>query len=438
MATAFVTSTHSGKVTGAIETDRVIALIEDMEADLPPSRDLGRFSTTQFDETAINLMVAGSLRSQPCIEEYPSLADFREKCVSILANLWNAPSGFFGAATTGSSEAVLLGGLAMKRQWQLKPPACLNSPPNIIIGANAHICVNKFADYFDVEARIIHVSEKSGYAFDVEALGDHLDGNTIGVFLTLGCLPTLDIMIQSNTLQTCWMSTSFAQETISPSTDFRLPRVRSINVSGHKFGMAPLAVGWIVWRENSQIPQGLLLESSYLRGTLSNFSLSFSRSGAPVAAQYYYNFLRLGLAGYQDRTRSLLDRAGRFSVLLEHTGHFLCLSDAHRQQTSGACQTLCRGHDQPATPVLPIVVFKLTDRVRRQYPKLQLSDVSDAMLDLKVSIPNYTFRGWGANGEDYEAMRIVLRDEMTTELMEEVLAGITQAVERLMDQVSMG
>ncbi|OQD86212.1 hypothetical protein PENANT_c008G10892 [Penicillium antarcticum] len=406
MATAFVTSTHSGKVTGAIETDRVIALIEDMEADLPPSRDLGRFSTTQFDETAINLMVAGSLRSQPCIEEYPSLADFREKCVSILANLWNAPSGFFGAATTGSSEAVLLGGLAMKRQWQLKPPACRNSPPNIIIGANAHICVNKFADYFDVEARIIHVSEKSGYAFDVEALGDHLDGNTIGVFLTLG--------------------------------DFRLPRVRSINVSGHKFGMAPLAVGWIVWRENSQIPQGLLLESSYLRGTLSNFSLSFSRSGAPVAAQYYYNFLRLGLAGYQDRTRSLLDRAGRFSVLLEHTGHFLCLSDAHRQQTSGACQTLCRGHDQPATPVLPIVVFKLTDRVRRQYPKLQLSDVSDAMLDLKVSIPNYTFRGWGANGEDYEAMRIVLRDEMTTELMEEVLAGITQAVERLMDQVSMG
>lgn len=103
---------------------------------------------------------------------------FREKCVSMLANLWNAPSGFFGAATTGSSEAVLLGGLAMKRQWQLRYPCHLNSRPNVIIGANAHVCVNKVANYFDVEARIIPVSEKSGYSFDIEYLEDHLDENT--------------------------------------------------------------------------------------------------------------------------------------------------------------------------------------------------------------------------------------------------------------------
>lgn len=103
---------------------------------------------------------------------------FQEKCVSMLANLWNAPSGFFGAATTGSSEAVLLGGLAMKRQWQLEHPCYLNSRPNVIIGANAHICVNKVANYFDVEARIIPVSEKSGYSFDPEGLEDRLDENT--------------------------------------------------------------------------------------------------------------------------------------------------------------------------------------------------------------------------------------------------------------------
>ncbi|KAJ5954299.1 hypothetical protein N7501_008578 [Penicillium viridicatum] len=148
-------------------SDEVVGelLQKHMAADIPPSHDLGRFTTTKFDETAINIMVAGSLRNQPCIEEYPSLADFREKCVSMLANLWNAPSGFFGAATTGSSEAVLLGGLAMKRQWQLQHPSHLNSRPNVLIGANAHICVNKVANYFDVEARIIPV---------------------IGVFLTLG------------------------------------------------------------------------------------------------------------------------------------------------------------------------------------------------------------------------------------------------------------
>lgn len=132
---------------------------------------------------------------------------FREKCVSMLANLWNAPSGFFGAATTGSSEAVLLGGLAMKRQWQLQHPCHLNSRPNVIIGANAHICVTKVANYFDVEARIVPVSKKSGYSFDLEGLEDRLDENTsmnshlkvsfffvvyadfltiVGVFLTLG------------------------------------------------------------------------------------------------------------------------------------------------------------------------------------------------------------------------------------------------------------
>ena len=153
--------------------------------------------------------------------------------------------------------------------------------------------------------------------------------------------------------------------------------------------MASLAVGWIVWREKSQIPQSLLLESSYLRGTSSNFSLSFSKSGAPIAGQYY-NFLHLGLSGYRDRAHSLLDGACRLSIRLEDTGYFFCLSDAHRpqlSQTAGGCHTLCRGDDQVAAPVLPVEVFRLTDRVRRQYPKLQLLDVSDAMHDLKFSIP---------------------------------------------------
>ena len=103
---------------------------------------------------------------------------YREKCLSILANLWNAPNGFFGAATTGSSESVLLGGLAMKREWQLNHPNHLYPRPNVIIGANAHVCVNKFAFYFDVEARIIPVSERSGYSLDIEGLEDRLDENT--------------------------------------------------------------------------------------------------------------------------------------------------------------------------------------------------------------------------------------------------------------------
>ncbi|KAJ5409716.1 uncharacterized protein N7487_004075 [Penicillium crustosum] len=424
-----------------------------MAADIFPSHDLGRFTTTKFDETAINIMVAGSLRNQPCIEEYPSLADFREKCVSMLANLWNAPSGFFGAAMTGSSEAVLLGGLTMKRQWQLRHPCHLNSRPNVIIGANAHICVNKVANYFDVEARIVPVNEKSGYSFDLEGLEDRLDENTIGVFLTLGSTYTghYDPIQQVSRVLDEYehqtgnnipihvdaASGGFIAPFTSSNTnfiwDFRLPRVQSINVSGHKFGRAPLAVGWIIWREKSHIPQCLLLESSYLRGTQSNFSLSFSRSGAPIAGQYY-NFLHLGLAGYRERTHILLDRACHLSVRLERTGYFSCLSDAHRRQIPGICRDHCREGGQTTAPVLPVVVFRLTDHVQRLYPKVQLSDVSDAMHNFRFSIPNYTLRGWGYHGEDIEVMRLVLRDEMTMEMMEEVVTGITQAFEKLLDQ----
>ncbi|KAJ5757350.1 uncharacterized protein N7511_006044 [Penicillium nucicola] len=439
----------------ALSVEAVGELLQkNMAADIPPSRDLGRFTTTNFDETAMNLMIAGGLQNQACIEEYPSLAEFEEKCIAILANLWNAQIGFFGAATTGSSEAVLLGGLTMKRQWQRNHPDSLGSRPNVIIGANAHICITKFADYFDVEARIIPVSEKSGYAFDVKALEAHLDERTIGVFLTVGSTYTghFDPVQQvsmvldeyeyrsgnSIPIHVDAASGGFIAPFTSSNTtfiwDFRLPRVQSINASGHKFGLTPLAVGWIVWREKSQIPQELLLESSYLRGTHSNFSLSFSRSGVPIVGQYY-NFLRLGLAGYRDRTQSLFDRASRLSALLEETGFFCCLGDAHRRQSAAGYHTLCRGGDQAAAaPVLPIVVFRLTDRVRRQYPNLQLSNVSDAMQGLNFSIPNYTLHGWGAQGEDIEVIRIVIRDEMTTDLMGEVLAGIIQAVERLMDQ----
>ncbi|CAI7597838.1 unnamed protein product [Penicillium glandicola] len=434
---------------------------KEMAGDIPPSQDLGRFTTTKFDGVAINLMDISGTRNQACIEEYPSLARFQENCVAILANLWKAPHNFFGTATTGSSEAVLLGGLTMKRQWQLKNPDRQNTRPNVLIGANAHICVRKFADYFDVEAKIIPVNERTRYTFDVMSLEENLDGNTIGVFLTLGStytghydpLQRVSEILDEYERRTGnnipihvdaasgGLITPFTSSNETFVWDFRLSRVQSINVSGHKYGMAPLAVGWMIWREKSQIPQNLLLESSYLRGTHANFTLTFSRSGAPIAGQYY-NFHRLGISGYRDWVHTLLDRARLLSIWLEDTGYFHCLSDAHRQLLSNGIisnsadghHTRCHENDQAAVPGLPIVVFTFADRVRQQYPRLRLSDVSDSMHDLKFSIPSYTLHGWGAQGEDIDVMRIVLRDEMTVELMAEVLKNVIHVVEELIDQ----
>jgi glutamate decarboxylase len=110
--------------------------------------------------------------------------------VSIIADLWGAQKGekAIGSATTGSSEAIHLGGLAMKRRWQEKRQAAGKdtSKPNIIMGANAQVALEKFARYFEVEARILPVSEKSSYRLDPELVKENLDENTIGVFVILG------------------------------------------------------------------------------------------------------------------------------------------------------------------------------------------------------------------------------------------------------------
>ncbi|KAJ5765819.1 Glutamate decarboxylase B [Penicillium odoratum] len=150
---------------------------KEMTADMPLGQDLG---TELWDLIPLSL-----LKNVSCVEEYPSIARFQESCISILADRWNAPSinSSFGTATTGSSEAVQLGCLAMKPNWQLKNSENSDSRMNVIIGENAHLCVQKFTDYFDVEARIVPVTKQ--HTVDPVNLAEHLDHNTIGVFLTL-------------------------------------------------------------------------------------------------------------------------------------------------------------------------------------------------------------------------------------------------------------
>ncbi|KAJ5335538.1 hypothetical protein N7452_007941 [Penicillium brevicompactum] len=436
-------------------TDTVSAMVEkEMEADTPPLRDLGRFTTTKFDDATTELISKANIRNQACVEEYPSIARFQQKCVSILASLWNAPlTGYFGIATTGSSEAVLLGGLTMKRQWQMKSPNNPNPRPNVIIGANAHICVNKFADYFDVEARIVPVSDRTGFTVDDKAVRQKLDDNTVGVFLTLGTtytghydpIQSVSDMLDDYERQTGnsipihvdaasgGFVAPFSSNNNSFIWDFRLPRVQSINSSGHKYGQAPMAVGWMIWREKERIPQDLLLESSYLRGSHTNFSLSFSRSGGPVAGQYY-NFHRLGMRGYREAAQRTRERAQWLCTRLHDTGYFACLSDHSPPYASlGPKDRFPLCHDKGCTDALaiPIVVFTFSDRFRELYPQVRLPAVSDAMHVLKLSIPSYTLGGWGAQGQNIDVMRVVVRDEITTELLEEVFSGLRDAVENL-------
>ena len=111
--------------------------------------------------------------------------------------------------------------------------------------------------------------------------------------------------------------------------DFRLPRVVSINASGHKYGLSYVGVGWVVWRDKKHLPKDLIFELHYLGSVEYSFSLNFSRPAAPVIAQYF-NFVHLGFDGYRRVALTDLRNARVLARALEKSGYYTVLSDVHR------------------------------------------------------------------------------------------------------------
>ena len=250
-------------------------------------------------------------------DEYPQTAEIENRCVHMLANLWNAPDPIYsiGCSTTGSSEAAMLGGMAMKWRWRAVRKAAGKSAdrPNLITGP-VQICWHKFARYWDVELREIPMEEGRLLMNPQEVLA-RCDENTIGVVPTLGVTfdgryepvravadaldqfqkeSGLDIPIHVDAASGGFLAPFCAPDLV---WDFRLPRVKSINTSGHKYGLAPLGCGWVVWRQRSDLPEDLIFNVNYLGGNMPTFALNFSRPGGQIVAQYY-NFVRLGRDGY--------------------------------------------------------------------------------------------------------------------------------------------
>ncbi len=250
-------------------------------------------------------------------DEYPQTAEIENRCAHMLANLWNSPdaAASVGCSTTGSSEAAMLGGMAMKWRWRAirKAAGKPAERPNLITGP-VQICWHKFARYWDVELREIPMEEGRLLMNPQEVLA-RCDENTIGVVPTLGVTfdgryepvkavadaldefqkeSGLDIPIHVDAASGGFLAPFCAPDLV---WDFRLPRVKSINTSGHKYGLAPLGCGWVVWRQRSDLPEDLIFNVNYLGGNMPTFALNFSRPGGQVIAQYY-NFVRLGRDGY--------------------------------------------------------------------------------------------------------------------------------------------
>jgi glutamate decarboxylase len=176
--------------------------------------------------------------------------------------------------------------------------------------------------------------------------------------------------------------------------DFELPRVKSINTSGHKFGLVYAGVGWIIWRDESLLPKHLVFELHYLGGTEESYTLNFSRPGAQIIAQYY-NLIHLGFNGYRAIMENCMRNARLLSKALEATGWYTCVSDIHRKKgrfTLQGVKEIISGDDEETSAEynagLPVVAFRFSNGFKKDYPHIKQASVSTLLRVRQYIIPS--------------------------------------------------
>ncbi|MEU6071146.1 glutamate decarboxylase [Streptomyces sp. NPDC047082] len=389
--------------------------------------NLATFVTTWMEPQAGILMAECRDKNMIDKDEYPRTAELERRCVAMLADLWNAPdpAAAVGCSTTGSSEACMLAGMALKRRWAQRNadryPAH-DVRPNLVMGVNVQVCWEKFCNFWEVEARLVPM-EGDRYHLDPQAAAELCDENTIGVVGILGSTfdgsyepiaglcSALDALQERTGLDVPVHVDGASGGMIAPFLDedlvwdFRLPRVTSINTSGHKYGLVYPGVGWALWRDKTALPEELVFRVNYLGGDMPTFALNFSRPGAQVVAQYY-TFLRLGRAGYRAVQQTTRDVASGLAEKIEALGDF---------------RLLTRG-DQ-----LPVFAFTTA-------PDVTSYDVFDVSRRLRESgwlVPAYTFP---PNREDLSVLRVVCRNGFSLDLADLFLDDLGRLLPELRRQ----
>ncbi|MDD7813215.1 glutamate decarboxylase [Mycobacterium sp. CSUR Q5927] len=387
--------------------------------------NLATFVTTWMDPEASTLMAESFDKNMIDKDEYPATAAIEQRCVSMVADLFHAenlrdddPASAIGVSTVGSSEAVMLGGLAMKWRWRARVGDWQGRTPNLVMGSNVQVVWEKFCRYFDVEPRYLPMAE-GRYVITPEQVIDAVDENTIGVVAILGTTYTgelepveaicaaldkvatgggVDVPVHVDAA-----SGGFVVPFLHPDLkwDFRLPRVVSINVSGHKYGLTYPGIGFVVWRAAAYLPEELVFRVNYLGGDMPTFTLNFSRPGNQVVGQYY-NFLRLGRSGYTEVMRTLSDTARWLARQLAASEHFEVISDGS---------------------AIPVVSCRLTGK--RGYTEF---DVSHELRTFGWQVPAYTMP---EGAEDVAVLRVVVREGLSADLARALFDDIVKSVTAL-------
>lgn len=385
-------------------------------------QNMATFVTTWMDEWADKIYAASYDKNMIDKNEYPQTAAIEQRCIHMIADLWNSPSPrtTMGASAIGSSEACMLGGLALKKRWQLKRKA-EDKPidkPNIVFSSTVQVVWEKFANYWDVEPRYIPISEENPN-MDPDVVKDYVDENTIGVVAILGVTytggyePVKEICaaldkVQKDTgvdvpVHVDAASGGFIAPFLEPELewDFRIKRVYSISASGHKFGLVYPGMGWVVWREKENVPKEMIFYVDYLGGNEADLSINFSRPGAQVLLQYY-NFLRLGKTGYRRVQKASIDNARYMAKELDKMSCFEVYTAAEH---------------------MPLITWKMKEGYT---DKWDLYDLSDKLRARGWQIPAYPLT---ADATDVNVLRVVFRNGVSRDMCDLMMADIKRAVE---------
>ena len=385
--------------------------------------NLATFVTTWMPAVGARLMAETADKNMIDKDEYPQTAEIEARCVNILADLWNSPEheSATGCSTTGSSEAAMLAGMALKWRWRDRMRAAGKPAdrPNLVMGANVQVCWEKFCRYWEVEPRLVPM-EGETYHLTADRAVAQCDENTIGVVAILGSTfdgsyePVKEIAAALDQLESergiyvpmhvDAASGGFVAPFLDPDLewDFRIQRVQSINASGHKYGLVYPGVGWAIWRDREALPQDLVFDVNYLGGHMPTFSLNFSRPGSEVVAQYFM-FMSLGRDGYTAMMRTLQKIAMHISTGVAAIGPYRLISDGSE---------------------LPVFAFALAPEVKNY----TVFDVSDRLRGRGWLVPAYSFP---ENRQDLSVLRVVVRSGMHIEMADMLLEFLGQQTRML-------
>ncbi|CAG8568552.1 7858_t:CDS:10 [Paraglomus occultum] len=406
-----------------------LAVTTESALDSKPTLNLASFVTTYMEEEAEKLMYENISKNFIDFEEYPMSVEIQNRCVNIIARLFHAPvdnpnQEAMGVSTVGSSEAIMLAVLAMKRRWQEQRRAkgLSTDKPNLVMGSNVQVCWEKACRYFEVEENYVYCSEGQ-YILSPEKAVELVNENTIGVCVILGSTYTghyedvkavNDLLLVKKAL-TGWevpihvdaASGGFVAPFVNPDLewDFRLPLVKSINVSGHKYGLCYPGIGWAIWRSAKYLPKDLVFTINYLGADQASFTLNFSKGASHVIAQYYV-LIRLGRKGFTSIMKNITKHADRLAQMLEATERFEILSERNGKG-------------------LPVVAFRLKHNEKMNYDEF---DLATRLRERGWVVPAYTM---APHAEHIKLLRVVLREDFTRIRCELLMKDIKLALSLL-------